>query len=211
MPRDLITDLRVIDVGGAWATNKIQNKGSVLSAYMKNITQDQTPKAQQQEQKTEQRHGEKCRWKEKNNSKSPTLKHQQRIILSEYLLLMTINSDVSAKAKCLKQKNLLWSTHIVKTLTLRGLSTYAEAVATLVGSLKVAEGFVCCCCSSSVLSGSRKNAVKTDSHDIHAGLQSHRTLTSGSAPSPAELIKLKCLFCLVEAAQARKDMEGEDW
>lgn len=50
MARDLVTDLRVIDVGGARATYKIQNKGSVLSAYRKNITQDQTPKAQQQEQ-----------------------------------------------------------------------------------------------------------------------------------------------------------------
>ncbi len=50
MLRDLITDLRVIDVGGARATYKIQNKGSVLSAYRKNITQDQTPKAQQQKQ-----------------------------------------------------------------------------------------------------------------------------------------------------------------
>lgn len=41
MPRDLITDLRVIDVGGTGATYKIQNKGSVLSAHRKNIIQDQ--------------------------------------------------------------------------------------------------------------------------------------------------------------------------
>lgn len=45
MPRDLVTDLRVIDVGRARATNKIQNKGSLLSAYRKNITQNETPKA----------------------------------------------------------------------------------------------------------------------------------------------------------------------
>lgn len=83
MSWDLITDLRVIDVGGTGATYKIQNKGSILSAYRKNITQDQTLKAQQQEQKTEC-HGEKCRWKE-NKNKSPTVKHQQRIIiLSKY-------------------------------------------------------------------------------------------------------------------------------
>ena len=50
MPMDLVTDLRVIDVGGTRATYKIQNKGSVLSAYRRNITQNQTPKAQQQEQ-----------------------------------------------------------------------------------------------------------------------------------------------------------------
>lgn len=56
MPQNLVTDLRVIDVGGAGATNKIQNKGSILSAYRKNITHDQTPKAQQQEH-----HEEKCR------------------------------------------------------------------------------------------------------------------------------------------------------
>ncbi len=75
MPRDLFTDLRVIDVGGARATYKIQNKGSVLSAYRKNITQDQTPKAQQQEQN---------RGMEKNvdgrretRAKAPTPKHQQ--------------------------------------------------------------------------------------------------------------------------------------
>lgn len=60
MPWSLVTDLRVIDVGGAGATNKIQNKGSILSAYRKNIAHDQTPKAQQQEQKTEH-HEEKCR------------------------------------------------------------------------------------------------------------------------------------------------------
>lgn len=30
--RDPVTDLRVIDVGGARATNKIQNKGSILLA-----------------------------------------------------------------------------------------------------------------------------------------------------------------------------------
>lgn len=49
-PRDPVTDLRVIDVGGARATYKIQNKGSVLSAYRKSITHNQTPEAHQQEQ-----------------------------------------------------------------------------------------------------------------------------------------------------------------
>ncbi len=202
MPRDLFTDLRVIDVGGARATYKIQNKGSVLSAYRKNITQDQTPKAQQQEQN---------RGMEKNvdgrretRAKAPTPKHQQRrTILSKYLWLIK-----NAKAKCLKQNNLFWFTHTKYTLTLRGLSTYVGAVATLEGSLMAVEGFACCCCcccSSSVLRGSRKNSVKTEIHGSNADsmLQSQEILTSGSAPSPVKLIKLMCLSCLVEAPQAR--------
>lgn len=28
-----VTDLRVTDVGGTWTTNKVQNEGSILSAY----------------------------------------------------------------------------------------------------------------------------------------------------------------------------------
>lgn len=29
----VVTDLRVTDVGGTWTTNKVQNEGSILSAY----------------------------------------------------------------------------------------------------------------------------------------------------------------------------------
>lgn len=36
-------------------------------------------------------------------------------------------------------------------------------------------------------------------------------LTSGSAPSPAELIKLTCLSFLVVAQQAPQDMKEEGW
>lgn len=32
------TDLRVTDVGGTWTTNKVQNEGSVLSAYQEKNT-----------------------------------------------------------------------------------------------------------------------------------------------------------------------------
>lgn len=28
-----VTDLRVTDVGGTWTTNKVQNEGSILSAF----------------------------------------------------------------------------------------------------------------------------------------------------------------------------------
>lgn len=74
-----------------------------------------------------------------------------------------MNSDVSAKAKCLKQNSLFWSSHSEEPLTLRGLSTYVGAVVTFEESFIAAEGLVCCC-SSSVLTGSRKNAVKTQMH-----------------------------------------------
>lgn len=89
MPGDLVTDLRVIDVGGARATYKIQNKGSVLSAYRKNITQDQTPKAQQQEQnggmeKKTQMEGEKR--EQKPHTKAPAKNHlNQRLELRKYI------------------------------------------------------------------------------------------------------------------------------
>lgn len=68
MPQNLVTDLRVIDVGGARATYKIQNKGSVLSAYRENITQDQTPKAQHG---TEQRHGENADGRRETRAQAP--------------------------------------------------------------------------------------------------------------------------------------------
>lgn len=149
MPQDLVTDLRVIDVGGAGATYKIQNKGSILSAYRKNIHQNQTPKAQQQEQKTPWRKMQiKGKQEGKPHSRAPAENNYQSICCWE--------KGMSAKAKCLKQDNLLWSTHSEKPLTLRGLSTYVGAVVTFEGSLIAAEGLVCCCCSSSVLKGEER-------------------------------------------------------
>lgn len=162
MPRDTFTDLRVIDVGGARATNKIQNKGSVLSAYIKNITQDQTPKAQQQEQN---RRMGKWRWRRETRAKAT---HQS-----------TSKEELSDPSICWKSKNLIclqklnaWSQsaysnphiHTHKVFTLRGLSTYVEVVETLEGSVTAAEDFACCCWSSSVLTESRQNAVQTEVH-----------------------------------------------
>lgn len=131
-----VTNLSVRDVGGTRATYKIQNKGSVLSAYRKNISQDQTPKTQQQEPMMR-----RSRWRREKESRSSTPKHQQRRTVSKSA------ADKKPEAKQLWQKQ--------EMLTLRGLSTYVGAVAAPAGSLTAAEGFACC--SSRVLTWSMKS------------------------------------------------------
>lgn len=101
--------------------------------------------------------------------KSPTVKHQQRIII-KVSLLKKMNSDVSAKAKCLKQ--------LILVHTLRRAAHLAGTVY-ICGSCGDIWGVIHSCCGLSLLlllllqrpEGSRKIAVKTQSHWSNQNIQ----------------------------------------